>query len=102
VNTDLRPLLSFITSAKAKETEVAFAPQFITAPLVPVNYGSSLRTYSLSYFYKRVDRLRVFTKQGNLNKLYVDNNGGLLLTAGIVLRFLNLDQSKFLKKRLRT
>jgi hypothetical protein len=56
---------------------------------------------AIRLFSKKVDRVYIFTKKTNLNKLYIDNNRGIFLSAGIVLKFINLGKSRFLKKRLR-
>lgn len=48
------------------------------------------------------ERLYVFTKPEKPNKLYVDNNKGLFLSSGIILRFMHQDAQRFLKKRLKT
>lgn len=48
------------------------------------------------------ERVYIFTKPEKPNKLYVDNNKGLFLSSGIILRFMHQDAQRFLKKRLKT
>lgn len=101
-NITLKPLLIFSVAASSKGIIVSHSAPFALATLKPINLASLTKSVALRFFYKRVDRLWVFTRKKNPNKLYVDNNNGVFLTPGIVLKFMNLDQSRFLKKRLRT
>lgn len=102
VNVTLRPFLFFPAAVSLKKAEILHAPTFSLYPLMPVNLCSRARANALKHFSRRVDNLHVFTKDKNPNKLFLDNNAGLFLSAGIILKFINLDQSRFLKKRLRT
>lgn len=99
ITSDLRPLLLF--SAGAASKELAVQRDFIPAiqSLIPINLKPKTRL--LMRFYKGVDRLWLFTKNPNPNKLYVDNRLNMFLSSGIVLRFMNLKGGRFMKKRLR-
>lgn len=102
VNSTLKPLISFTGSIVLKKAKIHYAPSFSLYPLLPVNVASTLDNIAAKRFLKKVDKVWVFTKHTNLNKLYIDNNSGIFLSAGIVLKFINLSKSRFLKKRLRT
>lgn len=98
----LQPLTVFLDSVFKKEIDIKNQGTYIFGPLRPINVASTVRIKSLRAFSRKVDRVWVFTKTNNPNKLYVDSNKGLFLSAGIILKFTNLDQKRFLKKRLRT
>ena len=102
INSTLRPLLAFNAASTAKTVNIAYLAPVSVITLIPINRASRLKNTSLSQFHKKTERVWVFTKNKNPNKLYVDNNGGVFLSPGIVLRFMNLDKKRFLKKRLRT
>lgn len=102
VNATLKPFLFFPAAVILKKAEITHAPAFSLYPLMPVNLSSRARINALKHFARRIDKLHVFTKNRNPNKLFIDNNNGLFLSSGIILKFINLDQSRFLKKRLRT
>ena len=102
IDSALQPFVSFPSAVKFKKANVVFAPSFTIYPLIKVNIASLAKKLAIKNFYKKIDKVHIFTKQKNINKLYVDSNNGLFLSPGIVLRFINLDKSRFLKKRLRT
>lgn len=101
INQTLKPFLSFPASALFKQAKIIHAPSFTIYPLLPVNMAASANVLAIRRSLMRVDKVRIFTKRANPNKLYIDNNSGIFLSAGIVLKFINLGKSRFLKKRLR-
>ena len=101
VRETIKTLVDFEAATTHKEISVAHAPAVSVAPLTAVNRASTMRATAFRLFPVRIDMLYVFTKRLNPNKLYLDSNTGIFLSAGIVLRFMKQDGSKLLKKRLK-
>lgn len=80
--------------------------QLLITNLISINFNNFYlnKNYFLKTIFKKntiIDFTFIFTKQGKFNKLYIDNNDGLFLSSGIILKFIGYDQKKFLKKRLK-
>lgn len=90
----------FLDNCNLREEKITF--NFLTAAVV-------YNTFSVKVAHSRrvslraavFNRVKVFTKPGKPNKLYVDDNSGLFLSSGIILRFNNAVGQKFLKKRVK-
>lgn len=97
----IKSTVSFEAAITRKELNVRYAPIVSLMPVLISDYISTAHISAKKTFPVKLDTLYVFTKRFNPNKLYLESTRGVFLSSGIVLRFMNQDAQRFLKKRLK-
>lgn len=97
---DFKPLNNFAFSLKINELDVTFIRASTAVSLLIRSRKKMLLNIQLRFIF--IDQINIFTKQAKPNKLYIDSNKGIFLSSGLILKFLNKDKQRFLKKRLKT
>jgi hypothetical protein len=92
----ITPLTHFQYSSIFKKKQIKFTKQIISL-MLRTNH-KIVDSYQNN---TTIERLYLFSKYSKPNKLFIDNNTGIFLSSGIILRFMYQAHQRFLKKRLK-
>lgn len=99
---NIASLDDFKVECSKKKLNLAMLKNIYVSYLNKFNLQSKAKQALITLSLIKHESLDVFTKKRNFNKLYVNSSKNIFLSPGIVLRFLKQNDSKYLKKRLKT